>query len=125
MNAPIVFISGSKGGVGKSITVMAVLDYLASEHKFVKLLEADNGNLDVWKSYGRVVDSDGIDLDEVEGWTQLVNTCEAHPFKTVMVNTPARSNIAVRAHGSILRESLKELARPLITLWVINRRRTA
>lgn len=28
MNQPIVFVSGSKGGVGKSITAMPVLDYL-------------------------------------------------------------------------------------------------
>jgi cellulose biosynthesis protein BcsQ len=45
MNQPIVFVSGSKGGVGKSITSMAVLDYLAAEHH-----EADTTNPDVWKS---------------------------------------------------------------------------
>jgi len=44
MNAPIVFVSGSKGGVGKSITTMAVLDYLATENRYVKLLEADTSN---------------------------------------------------------------------------------
>jgi hypothetical protein len=123
MNAPIVFVSGSKGGVGKSITAMAVIDYLVTNHKFLKLVESDGSNPDVWKSYGRVVESEGADLDDVEGWIQLVNTCDANPFKAIVVNTPAQNNMGVRANGAILRDSLNELGRPLITLWVINRQR--
>jgi len=123
MNAPIVFVSGSKGGVGKSITSMAVLDYLITEHKFLKLIESDKSNPDVWNSYSRTIESEGVDLDDVEGWIQLVNVCDAQPFKAVVVNTPARNNAGVRLHGAILRDSLKELGRPLVTLWVINRQR--
>ena len=123
MNQPIVFISGSKGGVGKSLTAMAVLDYLTTEHRYVRLLEADTTNPDVWKAYRRTVEGEVASLDEVEGWINLVNTCDANPFKAVVVNTPARNNDAVREHAAILLESLKELARPLITLWVINRQR--
>jgi len=123
MNSPIVFVTGSKGGVGKSITAMAVIDYLTTQQRFLKLLESDTTNPDVWKSYGRSVESEGADLDEVDGWIHLVNTCDAHPFKTVVVNTPARNNMGVRSHGGILIDSLKELGRPLITLWVINRQR--
>jgi hypothetical protein len=123
MNQPIVFVSGSKGGVGKSLTAMAVLDYLTTEHRYVRLLEADTTNPDVWKAYRRTVEGEVASLDEVEGWINLVNTCDANPFKAVVVNTPARNNDAVREHAAILLESLKELARPLITLWVINRQR--
>jgi hypothetical protein len=118
-----VIVSGSKGGVGKSITTMALMDCLATRQKFHKLVEADTSNPDVWKSYGKVIESEGIDLDNVEGWIQLVNVCDAHPFKTIVINTPARNNTGVRAHGTLLLNSLKELARPLITLWVINRQR--
>jgi hypothetical protein len=123
MNQPIVFVSGSKGGVGKSITTMAVLDYLASEHRYARLHEADTTNPDVWKSYGRTFESEVVSLDAVDGWIHLVNTCDANPYKVLVVNTPARNNDAVLRHGRILLDSLKELARPLITLWVINRQR--
>lgn len=123
MNQPIVFVTGSKGGVGKSITTMAVLDYLTTEHRYVRLHEADTTNPDVWKSYGRSVESEVVGLDTVDGWIQLVNTCDASNFKTVVVNTPARNNDAARLHGRILLDSLKELARPFVTLWVINRQR--
>jgi hypothetical protein len=123
MNAPIVFVSGSKGGVGKSISTMAVLDYLASKQQMTKLIDADTSNPDVFKSYSRSVESEQLDLDDVEGWIQLVNTCESPSFKTVVVNTPARNNDGVRKHGEVLTAALKELARPLITLWIINRQR--
>jgi hypothetical protein len=123
MNSPIVFVSGSKGGVGKSITAMAVLDCLTAKQGFVRLVESDSSNPDVLKSYGRTVECEQVDLDDVDGWIQLVNTCDAQSFKTVVVNTPARNNAGVRKHGEILLNSLKELGRQLITLWVINRQR--
>ena len=123
MNAPIVFVSGSKGGVGKSLTSMAVLDYLASKQQMVKLIDADPSNPDVFKSYNRALECEQVDLDDVDGWIQLVNICESPSFKTVVVNTPARNNDGVRKHGSILLGALQELGRPLISLWVINRQR--
>ncbi len=123
MNSPIVFVSGSKGGVGKSITAMAVLDYLTVGQKLVKLVESDTSNPDVWKSYNRSVECEQVNLDDVEGWIQLVNTCDAQSFKNVVVNTPARNNSGVKKHGDILTNSLHELGRPLVTLWVINRQR--
>jgi hypothetical protein len=123
MNSPIVFVSGSKGGVGKSLTTMAVLDYLTAANRSVKLVETDLANPDVWKSYGRSVECELVDLDQVEGWIHLVNTIDADPHSTFVINTPARNNESVREHGAILVDSLKELGRRLITLWVINRQR--
>ncbi len=123
MNSPIVFVSGSKGGVGKSIASMAVLDYLLSANRFVKLVEADLANPDVWKSYGRSVESELVDLDQEEGWISLVNTFDADPHSTYVINTPARSNEAIRNHGAVLLDSLKELDRNFVTFWVINRQR--
>lgn len=123
MNQPIIFVSGSKGGVGKSITSMAVVDFLTTEQRNLRLLEADTTNPDVWKSYNRAVESEIVDLDVVDGWIQTINVADAHPFRAIVVNTPARNNDAVRQHGPLLLDSLTELDRPLITLWVINRQR--
>jgi hypothetical protein len=123
MNQPIIIVSGSKGGVGKSLTTMALLDYFSTNHKYLKLIDADVNNPDVWRCYGRLTEGEVIDLDDVDGWIRLVNLCDAAPFKTVVVNTPAQSNVAVSKHVTILLDSLRELARPLMTLWVINRQR--
>jgi hypothetical protein len=123
MNEPIIIVSGSKGGVGKSLTTMALLDYYLMNHKFIKLIDADTNNPDVCRCYGATTSGEIMDMEDVEGWIQLVNICDASPFKTVVVNTPAQSNIAVSKHVAILLNSMRELARPLITLWVINRQR--
>lgn len=123
MNSQIIFVSGSKGGVGKSILTMATLDYMTSANRLVKLVETDLANPDVWKSYGRGMDSELLDLDDEDGWISLVNMLDADPHCTFVVNTPARSNESVRNFGSILTDSLAELNRRLVTLWVINRQR--
>ena len=123
MNEPIVFVSGSKGGVGKSLTTMALLDYLSQSHKFLKLIDADTNNPDVFRCYGAQTAGEVLDLNDVDGWIQLVNTCDASPFKSVVVNTPAQSNESARKYMAILTNALRELARPLVTLWVINRQR--
>ena len=123
MNEPIIIVNGSKGGVGKSLTAMALMDYFATNHKYVKLIDADMNNPDVFRCYARLTNGEVLDLDDVEGWIQMVNICDATPFKTVVVNRPAQSNVAVGKHVAILTNSLRELARPLITLWVINRQR--
>ena len=123
MKEPIIIVSGSKGGVGKSLATMALLDYFTTNHKLLKLIDADVNNPDVFRCYGRQTNGEVLDLDDVEGWIQLVNLCDATPYKAVVVNTPAQSNVAVAKHVEILVNSLRELARPLITLWVINRQR--
>jgi len=102
---------------------MAILDYLTSMSRSVKLVETDLANPDVWKSYGGSVESEIIDLDQVDGWINMVNLFDADPPTTFVINTPARNNEAAREHGAILLDSLKELGRRLVTFWVINRQR--
>src|SRR5580658_9240567 len=123
MNEPIIMVSGSKGGVGKSLTSMALLDYFLTNHKYTKLADADTNNPDVYRCYGRYADGELLDMTDVEGWIRLVNLCDAAPYKSVVVNTPAQSNQPVAKYGEVLQNALRELARPLITLWVINRQR--
>jgi hypothetical protein len=123
MNEPIIIVSGSKGGVGKSLTTMALLDYYLLSHKYVKLIDADVNNPDVCRCYGKQTEGEVLDLNDVDGWIRMVNICDATPYKTIVINTPAQSNMAVSKHATILLDSLAELARPLITLWVVNRQR--
>ena len=123
MNQPIIVVSGSKGGVGKSLTSMALLDYYSTNHRIAKLIDADTNNPDVFRCYGKTTEGELLDLNDVEGWIRLVNFCDASPFKTVVVNTPGQSNDAVSKHMSILLDSIRELGRTLVTLWVINRQR--
>jgi hypothetical protein len=123
MAKKIFLIGGSKGGVGKSMVSMALIDDLQEQGESVLLIESDTSNPDVWKNYGECVETQLLDLDEADGWIQLVNLCDSKPDSIVVINTAARNNQGVSAYGATLNSTLAELKRDLVTLWVINRQR--
>ena len=122
---PIFMICGDKGGVGKSVVSLALLDRCLSREGSALLVETDTTNPDVWRSYEQEegVLSESVDLDRADGWIVLVNLCDRHRDRAVIVNTAARNNAGVGAHGETLNGALGELGRPLVALWVINRQR--
>jgi Mrp family chromosome partitioning ATPase len=123
MGKPVYMSSGSKGGVGKSIVSISLIHYLIVRGEKVLLVDADTANPDVGKAYGKTVETVYINLDEKEGWMDLANLLAEHPDETVVINTPARSGEGVRLYGTLLTESMQELGRKLVTLWVINSQR--
>jgi hypothetical protein len=123
MEKRIYLIGGSKGGVGKSLVTMALVDQLLEEGESVLLVESDTSNPDVWKAYKDAVDAHLLNLDEADGWIELVNLCDSAPNSIAVVNTAARNNRGVSAYGQTLNSTLGDLKRKLVTLWVINRQR--
>lgn len=119
----IVMVAGSKGGVGKSMVSMALLDYLGESKQGALLIETDTSNPDVSTAYENDVLTAELNLDVPRGWTEMVNTIEQHPERVVVINTAARSNEAIEKNARILINALPELGRQLVTLWVINRQR--
>jgi hypothetical protein len=119
----IYLVGGSKGGVGKTIVTMSLLDYLMGTGQELLLIETDTSNPDVGKAYEQVVATELINLDKRDGWINLINTCSENPDAIVVINTAARNNEGVVAHGGSLNGILGELKRKLITLWVINRQK--
>lgn len=119
----VFLVGGSKGGVGKSLLAMTVLDYLqikanaAGETLFI---ETDNSNPDVWKAYRDTTPSVLLDLDSVDGWLELLNHCADPKHHSIVINTAARNNLAVTQFGERLALGLAELDVTLVTLWVIN-----
>jgi hypothetical protein len=117
---PIYMVSGCKGGVGKSIVSMALLDYLIKLDRKCLLVEADTANDDVFKTYGDSMVTAHINLDIEEGWVELVNFLDANKELIAVVNFGARSNSGVRNYGDTLMGLLGDLHRELVTFWVIN-----
>lgn len=122
---PIYLVCGDKGGVGKSMVSLALLHRVLRREQPVELVETDTSNPDVWRCYEKEpgVTSELIGLDDADGWIALVNLCEARPDRAIVINTAARNNVGVEAHGETLNGALGELGRPLVALWVINRQR--
>lgn len=123
MESTIYWVGGGKGGVGKSMVSMALVDYLGSREIPVLLVDSDTSNPDVYKAYREAVPCELVDLDKVDGWIHLVNLCDTNRDKVVVVNTAARSNTSVAKFGSTLSTSVAEMGRSLVALWAINRQR--
>lgn len=123
MAKPIYMIAGSKGGVGKSCVCVGVIDTLKARGENIVLIESDTSNPDVWKMYKDDLKTILIDLDDANGWIDFINACDEHQEAAIIVNTAARNNRGVAAYGETLNNTLAELQRELITMWVINRQR--
>ena len=123
MSKSIYFVGGSKGGVGKSLVALATVDFLKEKEEDVLLIESDLNSPDVWKALKDTVKAELLDLDQADGWIQLVNLCDSNPNSVVVINTAARNNKGVNDYGKTLGGALTEMKRKLITLWVINRQR--
>lgn len=123
MAKSIYLVGGSKGGVGKSMVSMSLIDYLHDRGEAILLIESDTSNPDVWKAYKDSTASELLNLDDADGWIQLVNICDNTPESIIVINSAARNNLGVSAYGETLNSTLTELKRKLITLWVINRQR--
>ena len=120
--APIYYVGGSKGGIGKSMISAALIDTLEQRGEQILLVETDTANPDVAKAY-RHIKTVTLDLDRKEGWIDLVDALDRHPDHVVVIQSAARASDGVARFGSILVAALPELRRTMTVLWPINRQR--
>lgn len=117
----IFFSSGQKGGVGKSLVSLALIDYLTALKHSVHLIESDTSNPDVGKAHESTAIPVTLNqLDDIHGWMALLDTLEQNPVTDFIVNTAARSQAGFERHYALLLNSLSELQLNLETFWVIN-----
>jgi hypothetical protein len=123
MTKPIFLIGGGKGGVGKSLLSMTVVDFLSCADRAPFLVETDTSVPDVYKTYQADTGGELVNLDEREGWIELVNLVEDKPGSTFVINTGARNQTGISNFGKTLSKALPELKRKLIVFWLIDRKR--
>jgi hypothetical protein len=90
MSNTIFLVGGGKGGVGKSLMSMALLDFLHTMGRRPFLVETDTSVPDVFKSYGEAIGGEPVNLDEREGWIDLVNLVESRRESTFVINSARR-----------------------------------
>src|SRR5450432_4289589 len=123
MTNSIFLVGGGKGGVGKSILSMALLDYLLTAENAPLLIETDTYAPDVWKAYKNDVDSHCIDLEQKDGWLELLDILDRNAETVTVINTKAANQAGLRKFGGMLTEALRQQKRKLVALWVIDRKR--
>ncbi|MEP6653610.1 MAG: protein mobD [Myxococcales bacterium] len=123
MTNPIFLVGGGKGGVGKSMLSMALLDYLRGAGNAPLLIETDTSAPDVWKAYKGDVESQCIDLEQRDGWLELLDLFDRNVDTATVINTKAANQVGLRKFGGMLTEALHQQKRKLVALWVIDRKR--
>ena len=113
----IIYVGGAKGGVGKSLTSMLMLDILLDQNPL--LIETDQSNPDVGKAYGSTVETLASDLDTPQGWSKTLTAIHEQQARPIVVNSAARNSDGVREFGS----SFAELGVDMLLLWPINAQR--
>jgi hypothetical protein len=129
MKDTIFYVGGGKGGVGKSMVSMTLVQFLIDkygESKTIHLIETDDSNPDVWRVYrGRIPVSTAM-LDENEkGWILMSELIETSSDTLFVVNSAARSNMGIRKNGRNFAAILESGKVPyhFVTLWPVNRQK--
>ncbi len=126
----IIYISGGgKGGVGKTMVSLALVDWLVNgEFKDkVTIVETDDSNAEVFKAYESdvTVKKQLINMDHNSGWIALMNLMPewAENNEQVVINTAARATEAMEQNLNDLLNGANELGITVKMIWTINRQR--
>ena len=127
--ANIFIVGGGKGGVGKTMTSITLIDWLLYDKQSanVTLIETDDSNPDVYKTYQKTdtVTKEVINLDAEAGWVKLMNNMPnwAKYNTQVVVNTAARATPKLIKYIGDVQSGANELKMQLHFLWPINRQK--
>lgn len=119
----VIIVGGGKGGVGKSMVTLGVVDALLTKGEQVVLVESDDSNPDTHKALHKLVTSAICNLDREDGYMTLGDIIEANKTAYVVVNSAARATRGMIVHGGIIADVVAEQKRELVMLWPINRQR--
>ena len=116
----VYWIGGAKGGTGKSMVGIGLIDFLRHEGREPILVETDKKNPDVGRAHQKEIRTEGFDLSDQDGWVELLNLC-SETESPIVINTGVGAD---ETQGiDALEQSLEFSEKKLVVLWVINRQR--
>jgi hypothetical protein len=124
----LTYVGGSKGGTGKSLVCMSLVDYFRKvfPEDEILLIETDSSNPDVGRLYENTdgVSICGVLLDEEEkGWVTMADYIDDTSAKHIVINSMAASNLGVKVQGALFEQSMinSGLDIDFNVLWTCNR----
>lgn len=117
----IIVVGGGKGGVGKSMIAMCLLDML--REKSLIYIETDDSNADVYKAVHRSVTSHVINMDTESGYLRLGEVIETEQPDYTVINTAARATQSLIDHSVLLSALATGTGATLSMVWAMNRQR--
>lgn len=117
---PIVLVEGYKGGVGKSLTAISLIEYCKGNNIPVAIIDTDMTNPDVAAIYENTVKCEKINLEEKDGggWMKLVEFAETNP-ETIIVSMKAGSKTSTEENQKFIADAFRLLKRPIDMIFVL------
>lgn len=129
MKDTVFYVGGGKGGVGKSMLSLALVQFLIDKYgdeKDIHVIETDESNPDVGRVYKGKIPVTAAILDEEEkGWILVADTIERSRDTLFVINSAARSMMGIRKNGGNFSAILENgvLDYDFVTLWPMNRQK--
>jgi hypothetical protein len=128
MKRNLFYVGGSKGGTGKSLVAMGLIDYLQRTYPQdeILLFETDATNPDVGRLYrktkGMTVENLALNEDE-DNWANLIDLIDQSNTPHIVINSMAGANLGIEARGQFLNEALDEgiIEVEFRCLWIMNK----
>ncbi len=122
----LVFIGNGKGGVGKSVIALGLIDALGRRWPAagIGVVESDTNNPDVMKSIpngGREIYAAAFDLADEGGWIGAANWVEMGGYDIIVVSGAAKLSAAICRHAGIIDDVATALGMRQVMLWPIDR----
>lgn len=120
--APIILVDGDKGGVGKSVVAGSLVDWIFGKGRSVAVVDGDARNADVGRLFDDLLPVKQADLRVHDGWMDVTDFVYGQPAdRTVVISMPAGIGGELKREADRFADMAKQLARPIMLLWVINR----
>lgn len=121
----VYFVGGSKGGVGKTMTCLALADYLMTLNRTFSIVDADESNPDFYKPFAKLATPPPMlakPLHDDNGWLELIDFIHKQAGD-VIINSAAGSMPTLLKHGKMFEGAIAEMDQEIVVLWPINRQR--
>lgn len=110
------YVTGSKGGVGKSLIANALAFWLMEQNKEVRVIDTDDSNPDVGTLYEQMMKVDYSPLtDDPISWSNFLDKLYEYSREVgdstqlhVVVNGAARDNVSIERNGNMLNGIFQE-----------------
>ena len=126
-----VYVTGGKGGIGKTTLTLALVDYLA-ENNTVLLVDADPINADSSEVYknekhlnvrairARVRSEDTSGQIDPSGLMETINLAASDPADFIIVDAPAGDSILLATSGDIITSACKQAGIISVCIWLVD-----
>jgi len=130
-NKKYIYVTGGKGGIGKSTFTLALVDYMAQQGK-VLLIDADPVNADSSAAYkegketnvrairAKVRAEDTSGQIDASGLIETLNMADKEEVETTIVDAPAGDSTLLISAGSIITEACKQIGMESIFVWLVD-----